>query len=164
MFDPIFLIDQSLKSTFAQKQSCRFSLPLQLLFWPNFKFLYQILSFGRSNTGQNQSKCVTVCSCARHGVARHPCRRLWPSAPPPRVGRWRSLHAALRVLICSRRPAVVPPHPLLLPRARVAQSTSKPPPSLAPANSRRRSSFPRAPTFLATSRTHAAPPQPRLGC
>ena len=150
MFDCVFVPDPSSELTFAQNESCRSSFALQLLFWPNFKFLYQNLSFGRTNTGQNQSKCVTVCSCARHGVARRPCRRLWPSAPPPRVGRRRSSHTRGGVLSRSRRPSSVPPHPLLLPRARVAQSTSKPPPSLAPANSRRRSSFPRAPTFLAS--------------
>ena len=66
MFDPIFLNDPNLKSTFAQKQSCRASLPLQLLFWPNFKLLYENLSFGWSNLGQNSLNvavlflCVTV--------------------------------------------------------------------------------------------------------
>ena len=44
-FDHIFLLDPSHKSTFAQKQSCRSSLPLQLLFWPNFKFLYENFEF-----------------------------------------------------------------------------------------------------------------------
>ena len=40
-----------LKSIFAQNESCRFSFPLQLLFWPNFKFLYEKLSFNWSNSG-----------------------------------------------------------------------------------------------------------------
>ena len=52
MFDRVFVPDPSFNSTFAQKQSCRISRPLQLLFWPNFKFLYQISSFGRSKSAQ----------------------------------------------------------------------------------------------------------------
>src|SRR6185312_13768413 len=48
VFDYVFLLDPSSKSIFAQKQSCRPSLPLQLLFWPNFKLLCENYSFGRS--------------------------------------------------------------------------------------------------------------------
>ena len=65
VFDRVFLPNQSLKSTFAQNKSCRSSLPLQLLFWPNFKFQYEIWSFGRSNFGQinsNEFNSVTVLS------------------------------------------------------------------------------------------------------
>ena len=45
-----FLPNPQPESTFAQNQSCRSSLPLQLLFWPNFKFLCEVLSFGRSKS------------------------------------------------------------------------------------------------------------------
>ena len=58
MFDSIFLPNPSFKSTFAQNKSCRSSLPLQILFLLNFKFLYQSLSFGWSNTSKNQSKFI----------------------------------------------------------------------------------------------------------
>ena len=54
VFAHVFLLDPSLNSTFAQKQSCRSSLSLQLLFWPNFKFLYEILSFNKSKSCQNR--------------------------------------------------------------------------------------------------------------
>jgi hypothetical protein len=94
MFDHVFLLDPSLKSTFARKQSCRSSLSLQLLFWPNFKFLYQSLSFGWSNARKNRSKSSTVFSCAplcssdahtvdcchrRASSTRRACRRSLPS-------------------------------------------------------------------------------------
>ena len=42
VFDLVFLANPSLNSTFAQNKSCRSYLPLQLLFWSNFKFLYEI--------------------------------------------------------------------------------------------------------------------------
>ena len=64
MFDPVFLDDPNLKSTFAQNESCRSSLPPQLLFWPNFKFLYQILSSNRSKSSQIGSKSCIVLPCA----------------------------------------------------------------------------------------------------
>jgi hypothetical protein len=48
MFDPILLDDPNIKLTFAQKQSCRSSLLLQLLFWPNFKLLCENFSFAGS--------------------------------------------------------------------------------------------------------------------
>ena len=76
MFIYIFLLDPSLKSTFAQKQSCRSSLPLQLLFWPNFKFLYEILSFIRSKSSPNQSNGFTVPPC---GVTVSPMPILRPT-------------------------------------------------------------------------------------
>src|SRR6185436_14280129 len=60
MFDLIFLPNPSSKSTFAQNKSCRFSLPLQLLFWPNFKFLYEVLSFNLSNASQKLIKPFTI--------------------------------------------------------------------------------------------------------
>ena len=43
---------------------CRSSLPLQLLFWPNFMFPYENLSFGWSNSSQFQSNELTVPPCA----------------------------------------------------------------------------------------------------
>jgi len=94
MFDPIFLNDPNLKSTFAQKQSCRASLPLQLLFWPNFKLLYENLSFGWSNLGQNSLNvavlflCVTILADAHTATdtgdsTRRVRRRTSPSARHP---------------------------------------------------------------------------------
>ena len=49
---------------------------------------------------QNRSTSKQWLQCF-YCVARRPYQRLWPSAPPPRVGRRRSSHAALRVLIRS---------------------------------------------------------------
>jgi len=40
-FKHVFHPNPNSKSTFSQNQSCRFSLPLQFLFWPNFKFQYK---------------------------------------------------------------------------------------------------------------------------
>ena len=77
VFGHIFLLDPSLKSTFAPNQSCRPSLPLQLLFWPNFKLQYEILSFSRSKLGQNHSNLLpilpapTVRRTASHPGGRH---------------------------------------------------------------------------------------------
>src|SRR6185437_11333913 len=59
-FSRVFPPDLSFKSSFARNKSCRFSFPLQLLFWPNFKFQYKFLSFGSSNSGQNHSNVFTV--------------------------------------------------------------------------------------------------------
>ena len=55
VFDPVFLLDSSLESTFAQNKSCRSYRPLQLLFWQNFIFQCKIWSFGRSNSAKNHS-------------------------------------------------------------------------------------------------------------
>ena len=55
VFDSVFVLDLSSKSTSAQNESCRSFNPLQLLFWPNFKLLYEIWSFSRSNWSQNRS-------------------------------------------------------------------------------------------------------------
>ena len=60
MFDPVCLDDLSFKSTFAQNESCRSSFHLQLLFWSNSKFLYEIWSFSWSNSSQNHSNEETV--------------------------------------------------------------------------------------------------------
>ena len=84
VFDYVFLLNSSLKSTFAQNESCRSSFALQLLFWSNFKFIYRILSFGRSNASQFRSKrtqffsCAPLCSPDAHTA-------LWPPATSPRV-------------------------------------------------------------------------------
>ena len=60
VFDRVFVSDPSFILTFAQKQSCRFSRPLQLLFWPNFMFQCKIWSFGRSKSAKNHTNSVTV--------------------------------------------------------------------------------------------------------
>ena len=59
-FEHVFLLNPSSESTFAQYQSCRSSCPLQLLFWPNFRFQYEIWSFGLSNFDQKALKLGTV--------------------------------------------------------------------------------------------------------
>jgi len=157
VFDLVFVLDLSSKSTFAQNESCRSSFSLQLLFWPNFKFLYENLSFNWSNSGKNQLSEETVSSlCSSPAI---PATVL--VGAPPRVGRRRSSHAALRVLIRSRcrlrfRFA------FLLPRVRVTQTRAR---------ARRRPS--RRPTlatplrFLAprAARPHpeTTPPFPDLG-
>ena len=121
VFDHVFLPDQSLKSTFAQNKSCRSSLPLQFLFWPNFKFLYEILSFNRSKLSQNQSNVVTV-----HLM----CSPVHRTPPIPRPARHRrGLHASgipanlaihVRRLFRSPRPSLsisLSPFVLVKPRA-----------------------------------------------
>ena len=153
VFDHIFLPDQSLKSTFAQNKSCRSSLPLQFLFWPNFKFLYEILSFNRSKLSQNQSNVVTV-----HLL----CSPVHRTPPIPRSARRRQrLHAsgfsanlAIRVhrLIHSPRPSLsisLSPFVLVKPRAKPEheQSSSA---FATPATPRRPASVHRAPTSLAS--------------
>jgi hypothetical protein len=93
VFDRVFLSDLGLKSTFAQNESCRSSLPLQLLFWPNFKFLYQILRFGWSNVSQKTVKikhCVSLYSTVLGAHTATDRRRLHASAVgDPRTPRGR---------------------------------------------------------------------------
>ena len=74
MFDPILLDDPNIKLTFAQKQSCRSSLLLQLLFWPNFK-LCENFSFGPSKIESvlPQNPEVPVLETGSSGFAR----RFW---------------------------------------------------------------------------------------
>ena len=60
VFDPIFLLDSSLESTFAQNKSCRSYRSLQLLFWQNFMFQCKIWSYGRSKLAKSHSNSVTV--------------------------------------------------------------------------------------------------------
>ena len=80
MFDLVFLLDSSSKSTFAQNKSCRSSFALQLLFWPNFTFPYQILSFGQSKSGQTRVKLIQLVRCSSPVLVavlvRRPYRRL----------------------------------------------------------------------------------------
>ena len=99
MFDPVFLSDSSFKSTFAQKQSCRSSLSLQLLFWPNFKLLYENLSFGRSRSESVLPKTRRFRVCK-------------PEVPVlrPKTRRFRFWKPEVSVLLCSAPiPATVPP-------------------------------------------------------
>ena len=97
MFDPVFLIDPSLKSTFVQNKSCRSSLPLQLLFWPNFTLPYKIWSFNQSKLSQNRSKRSPCFSCDALCPYRRPCcdRRDTAGDSTRRVSR-RTLSSALR--------------------------------------------------------------------
>jgi len=67
-FDLVFLLNPSFESIFAQKQSCRPSIPLQLLFWPNFMFPYEVWSFGWSNFAQNHFKRIQLVYCALDAV------------------------------------------------------------------------------------------------
>src|SRR6185437_652631 len=60
MFDHVFVLDLSSKSTSAQNESCRSFNSLQLLFWPNFMFPYENLSFNWSNSGKNHLNEETV--------------------------------------------------------------------------------------------------------
>ena len=48
-FDHVFLSNPRIKLTFVQYQSCRSFLPLQLLFWPNFKIQYEFWAFFSEN-------------------------------------------------------------------------------------------------------------------
>ena len=106
MFDLIFVLDPSSKSTSAQNESCRSSFSLQLLFWPNFKFLYENLSFNWSNSSKNHLNEETVhllCStlCRPDAIPASGRRRATPRvgnrAPTPLFtlhwpGSFRSVH------------------------------------------------------------------------
>ena len=74
MFDRVFVSDPSFNSTFAQNKSCSSYRSLQLLFWPNFKFLYQISRFGWSKSAKNHSISVNwdspVCAQCTAGPRR----------------------------------------------------------------------------------------------
>ena len=114
MFDLVFVLNSGFESIFAQKQSCRPFCPLQLLFWPNFKFLYGILSFNWSKSAKN------------HSISVNGDSPVLDSSPPsstfasPRVSRRRSSRSAQtcrRVLIPFPGAVSVFP-PLLLPHAR----------------------------------------------
>ena len=80
MFDLVFVLDLSSKSTSAQNESCSSSFPLQLLFWPNFKFLYENLSFNWSNSDRNHLNEETVSPLCSSLWRPTPYRRLWTAA------------------------------------------------------------------------------------
>ena len=163
-FDLVFLPNPSLKSTFVQNKSCRSSLPLQLLFWPNFKFLYQSLSFGRSNASKNRSKFIELHYFAPVLATvspRRPCRRLWPSA--------RLVHASAVATIDRRASpslsslgavSVFPPlHPL--PRAHAEPRRAELAAGVPPAKPATPASIQRALASVASPRSYAAPSRAR---
>jgi len=106
VFNLVFVLDPSSKSTSAQNESCRSSFSLQLLFWPNFKFLYENLSFNWSNSSKNHLNEETVhllCStlCRPDAIPASGRRRTTPRvgnrAPTPLFtlhwpGSFRSVH------------------------------------------------------------------------
>ena len=161
MFVRVFLHDPSLKSTFAQNKRCRSFLPLQLLFWLNFKLPYEFLSFNRSNTSQNWSN-GSLCCTALHCVAATPIpATVVVGELPPRVGDRAPNLAWYRAYPL---PAFnfVPP-PLLLPaRARDEPSRAEPPSLAAPVTPRHPASILRAPTSLTSPRTSSTHPRARL--
>ena len=79
-FEYVFLHDPSFEATCAQNKSCRPSIPLQLLFWPNFMFQCKISSFGWSKSGQKSVKMITVLHGSSLCLPRPSQRRR-----PPRV-------------------------------------------------------------------------------
>jgi len=125
MLDLVFVFDLSSKSISAQNESCRSFLPLQLLFWPNFKFLYEILSFIGSNRVKNRSKSITVllpvlhCDRTRaHAGDRHTAGDLHVSRAPA------NLSLRTTPSLSAHEASSISP-PLLLPRARVEPSLSR---------------------------------------
>ena len=96
-----------IKTTFIQYQCCRSFLPLLLLFWPNFKLLYEDLSFGRSRSESVLPKTRRFRVCK-------------PEVPVlrPKTRRFRFRKPEVPVLLCS---APIPATP------RVTAPTSAPP-------------------------------------
>ena len=92
MFDLVFVLDLSSKSTSAQNESYRSFNPLQLLFWPNFKLLYEIWSFSGSNWSQNHSNESTVRATAFSLFCPYRHRRL--STPASSSTRCSSRHSS----------------------------------------------------------------------
>ena len=164
MFEYVFLLDPSLKSIFAQKQSCRPSLPLQLPFWPNFMLPYEILSSNMSKSSKIWSKsctvpplCSTLCRPGAHNATG--------DAPAmPRVGRREERRLASKLRRSPRRPSPFSFTPLLPARAQTEPSPCSAPPLAAPAIALRPLSIKRAPASLALPRTCPAPPRDRLSC
>ena len=172
MFDLVFVLDPSLKSTSAQNESCRSFNPLQLLFWPNFMLPYEIWSFSGSNWSQNHSNESTV---------RAPAFPLWrsPAIPPPvLVGAASTRRQSRRSSTSERcsyprgRPRTFLPRPVLPfhphPRARAELGRAESPPSAAPATARRpasicrtRAAQPRRPPTLTTHERGRAPTRPK---
>ena len=159
MFDLVFLLDPSFKSSFAQNESCRSSLPLQLLFWPNFKFLYQNLSFGGSNSSQIHSNVHCVLQCfycdaqtpiprpatrrRRHASAIAPrprrpsaalilARALEASHPFPSPSPFLALARSQDEQSSPSTPLVVPRHPLVAPPRSFAPRAARPRPEPTP--------------------------------
>ena len=137
MFDPVFLSDPSFKSTFALKQSCRSSLPLQLLFWPNFMFPYENLGFGWSKLGL---KKFVKLHCSSHVSSL--CA---PCCDRPRVGPSQRSTAerarAYPVLV----PSPFSPRLRPLPQAHAEQAEQSPLPAAVPTIPRRPAPFSHAP-------------------
>ena len=150
MFDCVFLFDPSLKSIFAQNKSCSSSFGLQLLFWPNFKFLYQILRFGWSNASQNSVKTITVLllCCTVRPPTPIPATGTAPATTTHRDRRRTSPSArALSVHVLWRLLVLVP---FLLPRAHAEPDASRARrqrPSACSSPPRCESSRPRPPRF-----------------
>ena len=143
VFDLVFLLDPSFKSTFAQNKSCSSYRSLQLLFWLNFTFQCKNRSFGWSKSAKNHSISVNGDSPV---LVSSPSSSTFAS---PRVGRRRSSLSAQtcrRVLIPFPGAVSVFP-PLLLPHARgSSRARAEPSPATAPAISRRSARFPRTPS------------------
>ena len=99
MFDRVFVSDLSFEATFAQNKSCSSYRSLQLLFWPNFKFLYQISRFGLPKSAKNHSISVNwdspVCAQCTAG---------------PR--RWRRHASAVAANLVPREPSYPLPMPI----------------------------------------------------
>ena len=159
-FEHVFLPNSSSKSTFAQNKSCRSSLPLQLLFWPNFKFLYEKLRSGWSNLGQNSFE-TSLFLFLFSLVHAHTATGDAPVAP--RVGHRSKRRLASKLRRSPRRPRSGSFAPLLLPaRARDEPSRAEPPSLAAPVTLRHPASILRAPTSLASPRTSFTHPRARL--
>ena len=125
VFDLVFVLDPSSKSTSAQNESCSSYFPLQLLFWPNFKLLYEIWTFNWSNSSQIDSNELTVSSSVST-VRAH--AGIWSSvSDATRRDRRRSSSSARRSYPRGR-PRSFPSRPLpSLPRARASRARRRPP-------------------------------------
>ena len=158
MFNRVLLHDPSLKSTSAQNKSCTSYYPLQLLFWPNFKLLYEIWSFSGSNWSQNHSIESTVRAPAFSLFCPYRDRR--PSTPASSSTR----RSSRRSSASGRRPyplastgtfSSLPA--LLLPHACVVQSSS------GRRRSSRRPNLATPPQFVAPGAAQTRrPPTPHL--
>ena len=129
-FTLVFLLNPSFESLFAQKQSCRPSIPLQLLFWSNSKFPYEIWSFGRSNFDQNQFKRVQFGYDASPVllIPRRPRRR-----SPPRVAPTNLSHRAHAPVLISHEAVSVFSSSCSFVLEPCRAEPSRPPPAATPA-------------------------------
>ena len=161
MFVRVFLHEPSLISTFAQNKSCRSFLPLQLLFWPNFKLPCEFLSFNRSNASQNLVKWITMLHCFSLGRRDAPtgdCRRRRASSTRRRSRPELGVGSCLSppgVQLCSPSPSssCSSSRRAKPSRAAVARRAGHPSPP---------ASILRAPTSLASPRTSSTHPRARL--